>query len=87
MTGQTISVLYRTGFDQDFTSITSYGFNGTFTGDGTTNAYPITNHQIGPTQYVQFQIRMATVTPGTSATIATYTPQLRNFIVGNTNTN
>lgn len=85
MTGQTISVYYRTGFDQDFQLLTGFGFNGTFTGDGTTNGYPITQHQIGATKYVQFQIHIATVPSATDATIATYTPQLRNFVVGDTN--
>lgn len=83
MTGQTISLYYRTGFDQDFTAVTSFDFNGTFTGDGTMNAYSINTNPIGATRYIQFQIHMATVPSSTNATIATFTPQLRNFIIGN----
>lgn len=83
MTGQTISLYYRTAFDQDFTLVKSYGFNGVFTGDGTTNQYSVTAHQIAATRYVQFQIHMATVPSSTDAVIATYTPQLRDFIIGN----
>lgn len=86
MTGQTISLYYRTTFDQDFQLVTAYQFTGTFTGDGTTNAYSVNSHQIGPTRYIQFQIHMATVPSGTSATIATYTPQLKDFIIGSPDT-
>lgn len=82
MTGQTISLYYRTAFDQDFTLIKSGDFNGVWTGDGTKNGYSVTNHQIGPTRYIQFQLHMATVSSITDATIATYTPQLKDFIVG-----
>lgn len=84
MVGQTISLYYRTAFDQDFTAISSPDLtNGTITGNGTQNTYSITVQQIGATRYIQFQIHMATVPSGTSSTIATYTPQLRDFIIGN----
>lgn len=78
LAGQTISVYYRTAFDQDFQLVTGGSFNGTFTGDGTTNYYSIIQNQIKPTRYIQFQVHLAT----NNANI-TSTPQLRNFIVGN----
>lgn len=85
MTGQTLSTYYRTGFDQDFTAVASPDLSsGVITGTSSSKSYfPITGHQIGQTNYLQFQLHMATVPTATDATIATYTPQLRNFIIGN----
>ena len=74
MTSQTITVYYRTGFDQDFALITNADFNGTFTGDGTTNAYQITNNNIGAVQFIQLRIEMAT-----GGSNLTYTPQLKTI--------
>jgi hypothetical protein len=74
---QTISVYYRTAFDQDFTLITGYAFSGTFAGDGTTNYYEITNHSIPQTRFIQFKLVM-----GAYSGAPTYTPQLKNFIIG-----
>lgn len=76
LTGQQVEVWYRTGFDKDFQLITAYGFTGTFTGDGTKNAYKIENSQIGQLQYLQLQIRMKTGSPNDAET-----PELRTVII------
>lgn len=85
MTGQTFSVYYRTSYDQDFALVTGPAFTGTWTGGNIQGGLSINGHFIPPTRYIQFQLHMATVPSSTNTTIAAYTPQLRDFIVGNPN--
>lgn len=71
-TNQTIDVAYRTGFDQNYTTLAS----GSFTGDGTKDNYKITKNEIGATRYLQLRIKMAT-----ALGIDTVSPELRNVII------
>jgi len=70
LTNQTILVYYRTGFDQDYTLLQ------TFTGDGTSTKYSITENPIGETQYLQMLIREATVAGQEKQSV-----DLRNVII------
>lgn len=70
LTGQTINLSYRKSQDAQWTTLTTY------TGDGTKNYYSLTKNQIGPTQFLQIRVRMAT-----NSANATFSPQLRTVII------
>lgn len=66
--GQSIKVNYRTGFDQNYTTIQ------TFT-SADNPSYKITKNPIGSTRFLQLQLQMA------STSDTTYSPEIRNVII------
>lgn len=70
LTGQTIDLSYRTGFDQAWTVLDTY------TGDGIATSFALTKNPIGATQFIQLRIRMETGSPN-----VTDSPQLKTVIL------
>lgn len=70
--GQTVRFNYRTGFDQDYTPLTTGVFTSANNNDG---GYKIVANAIGATRFLQLQMQMA------STTDLTYSPELRNIII------
>lgn len=58
-TGQTFDLAYRTGLENSWTNIPYEGV-ATVTGDNTKNSYAYTLNSIGPVQFIQLRVRMAT---------------------------
>lgn len=71
--GQTLSVYYRTSFDQDYALLQTF----TSTTDGSDTGYKVQKNPIGATKFVQFQIHMSTSSPNEA-----FTPELRTLVIG-----
>lgn len=73
LTGQTITVYWRTGFDKAYQTFPA---GGTFSGDGTKNSYKIMSNPIGATRFLQLRTEMST-----GGSNLNYTPEIRNIVI------